>query len=59
MSKVAAYIYTLEYAGQLDFIGLNSLTNSIIVGMPLYKGNFHAGCYYKAKNGKLVLQNKF
>jgi hypothetical protein len=59
MSKIAAYVYTLEHAAPLDFIGLNSLTDSIVVGMSLYKGNFHTGCCYKAENGKLVLQEKF
>lgn len=58
MSKIAAYVYTLEHAAPLDFIGLNSLTDSIVVGMPLYKGNLHTGCCYKAEKGKLVLQEK-
>ena len=58
MSKIAANVYTLEHAAPLDFIGLNSLTDSIVVGMPLYKGNLHTGCCYKAEKGKLVLQEK-
>lgn len=54
--KIADYVFRLEHAAPLDFIGLNSLTDSIVIGMPLCKGNFHDGCCYKAENGKLIIQ---
>ncbi len=53
-SKIVTYIYDLEHAAPLDFIGLNSLTNSIVVGMPLCKGRITPGHHYKAENGKII-----
>lgn len=52
MPKIVSDIYRIEHATPLSFIGVNSLTNSYIVGMTLAKGHIDFGCY-KYTEGKL------
>ncbi len=51
--QIAEYIYDLEQGTPLTFIGLNSLSDSYVVGMHLTKGRIEFGSY-KAENGKLI-----
>lgn len=50
--EIVSNIYAIEHATPLYFIGVNSLTNSYVVGMNLTKGNMEFG-YYKYIDGKL------
>lgn len=50
--QIVAHIYSIEHSSPLSFIGVNSLTNSYVVGMPLTKGHICFG-FYKFNNGKL------
>ena len=44
MPRIVSYIYHLEHA-TLSFIGLNSLTESYVVGMSLTRGRIESGVY--------------
>lgn len=50
--EIASKIYRAEHATPMNFIGINSLTDSYIVGMTLTKGHIDFG-YYKYINGNL------
>lgn len=51
--EIVEYIYHFEQGMPLTFIGVNSLSESYVVGMSISKGRIKFGCY-KAKEGKLV-----
>lgn len=53
MPKIVSAVYYAEKAMPLKFVGVNSLTDSYVVGMPLMRGQFKTPSYYKAKDGKL------
>ena len=50
--EIVSNIYRAEHDTPMNFIGINSLTNSYVVGMNLTKGHIDFG-YYKYKNGNL------
>ncbi len=49
---IVSYIYQMEHATPLTFIGVNSLSKSYVVGMNLAKGHIEFG-RYKYVDGKL------
>lgn len=53
MSKIAAYIYRIEKASPLSFIGVNSESKSYVIGMQLTRGRIKCPGHYKAENGQL------
>lgn len=53
MPKIVAYIYRIEKATPLTFIGVNSATKSYVVGMSLTRGNLKCPGSYKAEGGQL------
>lgn len=53
MPKIVAYIYRIEKAAPLTFIGANSATKSYVVGMSLTRGNLKCPGSYKAEDGQL------
>ncbi len=53
MPTLVDYIYHLEKGTPLAFIGINSVSDSYVVGMRISRGSIEFGCY-KAENGKLV-----
>lgn len=53
MPTIVDYIYHLEKGTPLTFIGVNSISDSYVVGMTISRGRIDFGCY-KAENGKLV-----
>lgn len=57
MSKIVDYIYRLEKGTPLTFIGVNSLSDSYVVGMAISRGRIDFGCY-KTENGKLKNLNE-
>ena len=57
MSKIVDYIYHLEKGTPLTFIGVNSLSDSYVVGMSISRGRIDFGCY-KAEDGKLKNLNE-
>ena len=52
--KVISYIYNLEHAHPILFVGENIITDSYVVGMPLTRGRIKVPGIYKAINGKLI-----
>lgn len=50
---IVDYVYHLEKGTPLTFIGVNSLSDSYVVGMTISRGRIEFGCY-KADGGKLV-----
>jgi len=52
MPQIVSYIYNLEHATPMSFIGINSLTESYVVGMCLTRGRIGFGCY-KDADGRL------
>ena len=50
--EIVSNIYRTEHATPMNFIGINSLTNSYVVGMNLTKGHIDFG-HYKYINGNL------
>lgn len=52
MSQIAEYIYQLEKGTPLTFIGVNSMSDSYVVGMSITRGRIEFGAY-KAEGGKL------
>lgn len=52
--KIISYIYNLEHAYPILFIGENIITDSYAVGMPFTRECIKAPGIYKAINGKLV-----
>lgn len=53
--EIVSYIYNLEHASPMTFIGINSLSDSYVVGMALTKHRISFGDYVE-KNGKLEKQ---
>ena len=53
MPKIVSAVYYAEKAMPLKFVGVDSLTDSYVVGMPLMRGRFKTPGYYKAEDGKL------
>lgn len=45
MPTIISNIYRMEHATPLSFIGINSLSDSYVVGMTLTKGHIDFGCY--------------
>ncbi len=52
MPQIAEYIYQLEKGTPLTFVGVNSMTDSYVVGMSITRGRIEFGAY-KAEEGKL------
>lgn len=52
MPEIVSNIYRAEHATPMNFIGINSLTDSYVVGMTLTKGHIDFG-HYKYINGNL------
>lgn len=50
--QIVSYVYRAEHGTPLNFIGINSLTNSYVVGMSFTKGHINFG-FYTFSNGKL------
>lgn len=50
--RIVEYIYSIEKGTPLTFIGMNSMTESYVVGMSMSMGRIDFGCY-KAIDGKL------
>lgn len=53
MPQIVDYIYHLEKGAPLTFIGVNSISDSYVVGMMISRGRIEFG-RYKAENGKLI-----
>ena len=53
MPKIASFVYNLERAYPMTFIGENPLTESYVVGMALTRGRIQTPGVYRAENGKL------
>lgn len=54
MPEIVSYIWNLEHASPMNFIGENYMTESYIVGMPCTRGRLNIPGVYKAENGKLI-----
>ena len=54
MPDVVAYIYNLEHAYPMTFIGENPITESYVVGMRCARGRIRIPSLWVVKNGKLV-----
>lgn len=54
MPDVVTYIYNLEHAYPMIFIGENPITESYVVGMSCTRGRIHIPSLWEVKNGKLV-----
>lgn len=54
MPRIVAFVYHLEKATPLEFIGENLLSDSYVVGMPLTRGRISVGTLYRAEDGKLA-----
>lgn len=53
IEPIVCYIYNIEHAFPLEFVGLNSFTKSYVIGMNLSKGHVSFG-RYKSECGKLI-----
>ena len=53
MPQIVDYIYHIEKGTPITFIGVNSASDSYVVGMSITRGNIEFGSY-KSENGKLV-----
>lgn len=54
MPAIVSYIYNLEHAYPMSFIGENRMSESYVVGMSCAKGALNIPGIYEVKNGKLV-----
>lgn len=54
MPIIVAYIYNLEHAYPMTFIGENPLTESYVIGMRCTRGRIDIPSIWKAESGKLV-----
>lgn len=54
MPQIVAYIYNIEHAAPMTFIGENSASESYVVGMTCTRGRFSIPGAYKAEDGKLT-----
>lgn len=52
MPQIVEHIYYLEKGTPLTFVGVNSVSESYVVGMSISQGRIEFGCY-KADKGKL------
>ena len=52
MPIIVSMVYKVEHATPMNFIGVNKLTKSYVVGMNLTKGHIECGSY-RYINGKL------
>ena len=52
MPQIAEYIYQLAKGTPLTFVGVNSMSDSYVVGMTITRGRIEFGSY-KAEDGKL------
>lgn len=55
MPEIIAYVYNLEHAYPMYFIGENYITDSYVVGMTCTRGKLNIPGIYKVKNGKLII----
>ena len=53
--EIVSNIYRAEHATPMNFIGINSLTDSYVVGMTLTKGHIDFGHYKYIKDRKSVV----
>lgn len=53
--QIVSFIYNLEHAYPMEFIGENPLTKCYVIGMALTKGRIQTPGVYLADNGKLRL----
>jgi hypothetical protein len=53
--QIVSFIYNLEHAYPMEFIGENPLTNCYVIGMTLTKGRIQAPGVYSADSGRLRL----
>lgn len=54
MPKIVSYIYNLEHAAPMTFIGENPVSESYVVGMTCTRGRLNIPGVYKVENGKLI-----
>lgn len=53
MPGIISYVYNVEHACPLTFIGENPVSRSYVVGMPFARGHIKAPGSYRVENGKL------
>lgn len=53
MGTIIEYLFHLEKAYPIEWIGENPISESYVVGMPCYRGRLSVPGLYKAKNGRL------
>lgn len=53
--QIVSFIYNLEHAYPMEFIGENPLTNCYVIGMTLTKGRIQTPGVYSADSGRLRL----
>lgn len=51
--KIASFVYNLEHAYPMTFIGENPVSESYVIGMTLTRGRIQTPGIYRAENGKL------
>lgn len=54
MPRVVSYVYNIERAAPMTFIGENPMTESYVVGMTCTRGRLNIPGIYTVENGKLV-----
>lgn len=54
MPAIVAYVYALEHAYPMNFIGENRISESYVVGMTCTRGRLSIPGIYKGKDGKLI-----
>ncbi|WP_308587894.1 hypothetical protein [uncultured Slackia sp.] len=54
MPQIVAYIYNIEHAAPMTFIGENPASESYVIGMTCTRGRFSIPGAYKAEDGKLT-----
>ena len=54
MANIVAYIYNLEHAYPITFIGENPLSESYVVGMNFTRGRISIPSLWKSEDGKLI-----
>ena len=54
MPFIVAYIYNLEHAAPITFIGENPLAESYVIGMRCTRGQINIPSMWKVENGELV-----
>ncbi|MFR2588134.1 MAG: hypothetical protein ACLS9I_09575, partial [Adlercreutzia equolifaciens] len=51
--RIAAFVYNLEHAAPMTFIGENPVSKSYVVGMRCTRGRLDFPGIYRAEGGKL------